>query len=115
MAKHNINLDDLSAQELNQLIEDARAKLEEKKEGARAALVEEMTSKAAQLGLNLDDLLGKGAKPQTNVRKPRADVGKQVAVKYRSPEGETWTGRGRMPKWLTDAMHHGKNKEDFAV
>ena len=35
----------------------------------------------------------------------------KVAVKYKNPQtGETWTGRGRSPKWL-----EGKKKEDFAV
>jgi ornithine carbamoyltransferase len=44
MAKHSINLDDFSAQELNQLIEEAKTKLAEESEAARAALIEEMTS-----------------------------------------------------------------------
>ena len=114
MAKGDINLDNLSVPELNQLIEDAKAALQEKKQGARAQLIEEMRQKAAQLGLELGDLLDKPG-PRTNVRKPRSDAGKAVAAKYRSPEGETWTGRGRMPRWLTEAMHHGKAKEDFAV
>ena len=114
MAKSDINLDSLSVPELNQLIEDAKAALEGKKQGARAQLIEEMREKAAQLGLELGDLLDKPG-PRTNVRKPRSDAGKAVAAKYRSPEGETWTGRGRMPRWLTEAMHHGMAKEDFAV
>lgn len=34
-----------------------------------------------------------------------------VAAKYKDPEsGQTWTGRGRAPRWL-----HGKNKEDFLI
>ena len=114
MAKSSINLDNLSVPELNQLIEDAKTALDGKKQGAKAQLIEEMREKAAQLGLQLGDLLDKPG-PRTNVRKPRSDVGKAVAAKYRSPEGETWTGRGRMPRWLTEAIHHGKAKEDFAV
>ncbi|MBP0496472.1 H-NS family nucleoid-associated regulatory protein [Pararoseomonas indoligenes] len=114
MAKNEINLDNLSVPGLQQLIEDAKAVLEGKKQGAKAQLIEEMREKAAQLGLDLGDLL-KQPGPHTNVRKPRSDAGKAVAAKYRGPEGETWTGRGRMPRWLTDAMHHGKTKEDFAV
>nr|WP_280856214.1 H-NS histone family protein [Pararoseomonas indoligenes] len=107
-------MDNLSVPGLQQLIEDAKAVLEGKKQGAKAQLIEEMREKAAQLGLDLGDLL-KQPGPHTNVRKPRSDAGKAVAAKYRGPEGETWTGRGRMPRWLTDAMHHGKTKEDFAV
>ena len=115
MAKSPIDLDNLSAEELTQLIRDAEAKRSEKQEGARAALIEEMTAKAAQLGMSLEALLGKQAAPRTNVRKVRGDAGKPVAAKFRSPEGETWTGRGRMPNWLTRATAEGKSKEDFAV
>ena len=114
MAKSSINLDNLSVPELHQLIENAKAALDGKKQGARTQLIEEMREKAAQLGLELGDLLDKPG-PRTNVRKPRRDAGKAVAAKYRSPEGETWTGRGRMPRWLTEAIHHGRAKEDFAV
>lgn len=32
-----------------------------------------------------------------------------VPIKYKGPNGETWTGRGRQPKWL------GVNREDFRV
>ena len=32
-----------------------------------------------------------------------------VPAKYRGPNGETWTGRGRQPKWL------GDNREDYLI
>lgn len=37
--------------------------------------------------------------------------GKQgpVAAKYRGPTGETWTGRGRQPKWI------GSDREKFRI
>jgi DNA-binding protein H-NS len=114
MARNAINLEALSVPELNQLIEDAKAALEGKKQGAKAQLIEEMRKKAAQLGLDLGDLLDRLG-PKTNIRKPRSDAGRAVTAKYRSPEGETWTGRGRMPRWLTEAIRHGKAKKDFVV
>ena len=112
MAKNNIDFDAMDATELNQLIKDAKQALENKQEGAKTQFIEEMRAKASALGLDLSSLL---TTPRTNVRKSRTDKGVQVAAKFRSPEGETWTGRGRMPKWLTEAMNHGKSKEDFAV
>ncbi|WP_424140028.1 H-NS family nucleoid-associated regulatory protein [Roseomonas chloroacetimidivorans] len=113
MATKTPNLDALSVQDLTRLIDEAKQALESKKGEAKAALIEEMKAKAAQLGLDLGDLIS--AQPRTNVRKPRSDAGKGVAAKYRSPEGATWSGRGRMPKWLTEAIHHGKGKEEFAI
>ena len=115
MAKSTIDLDNLSTEELTQLIQDAEAKRAEKQEGARTALIEEMTAKAAALGMSLDALIGKQVAPRSNVRKVRGDTGKPIAAKFRSPDGETWSGRGRMPKWLTRATVEGKTKEDFAV
>nr|WP_227494488.1 H-NS histone family protein [Ramlibacter pallidus] len=49
----------------------------------------------------------------------RAKPGKSVAkapVKYRGPNGETWSGgRGRKPQWVTQALKEGRSLEDFAV
>jgi DNA-binding protein H-NS len=43
--------------------------------------------------------------------KKRGGAKGTVAAKYKNPQtGDTWTGRGRAPKWLA-----GKNKADFAV
>lgn len=50
--------------------------------------------------LTADELFGK----QKSAVKP-------VAAKYRNPEtGESWSGRGRAPRWL-----EGRNREDFAI
>jgi len=39
-----------------------------------------------------------------------------VAPKYRDPEtGNTWTGRGKPPRWLSDAEQAGKNRDDFLI
>jgi DNA-binding protein H-NS len=39
----------------------------------------------------------------------------EIAPKYRNPENhsETWSGRGREPKWLQHQIASGKTKEDF--
>lgn len=36
-------------------------------------------------------------------------------AKYRSPEGLEWSGRGREPLWLKEAVSSGKSKEDFLI
>lgn len=40
-----------------------------------------------------------------------------VAPKYRNPENsdETWSGRGRQPRWLVAALKKGKKLRDFAI
>lgn len=50
--------------------------------------------------LTIEELFGK-----------QKSTGKGAAIKYRNSEtGETWSGRGRAPRWLD-----GKNRQDFAV
>ena len=44
------------------------------------------------------------ARKQSNAKKSG-----KVAAKYRGPNGETWTGRGRQPKWV------GDNREEYLV
>ena len=36
-------------------------------------------------------------------------------VKYRSPDGETWSGRGRKPRWLVEAVKKGYDLESLRV
>jgi DNA-binding protein H-NS len=39
-----------------------------------------------------------------------------VFPKYRNPAtGETWAGRGKMPRWLTAQLKSGKKLDDFRV
>ena len=38
-----------------------------------------------------------------------------VAVKYRGPNGETWSGRGKAPNWLASLVAQGRDKNDFLV
>jgi DNA-binding protein H-NS len=41
----------------------------------------------------------------------------QVFPKYRNPAepSETWTGRGKQPRWLTAQLRAGKRLEDFRI
>jgi DNA-binding protein H-NS len=41
--------------------------------------------------------------------------GGTVAAKYRGPNGETWSGRGLMPRWLSALVSQGQAKEEFAI
>ena len=38
-----------------------------------------------------------------------------VAAKYRGPNGETWSGRGLTPRWLSTLLAQGQSKEAFAI
>ncbi len=52
-----------------------------------------------------------GIKPARAARKSS----NPVAAKYRGPNGEVWSGRGLMPRWLSSLVENGHDKESFAV
>jgi DNA-binding protein H-NS len=55
------------------------------------------------------------AKDGRRTRKPRDDTGAKRAAKYRSPNGEEWSGRGRMPNWLAALEAEGRGREEFLI
>lgn len=58
---------------------------------------------------------GKKVAGKTVARKPSVQKGAQLAVKYRGPKGETWSGRGSMPRWMAVLVAAGKSRDSFAV
>lgn len=100
-------LDKLNYAELQEVIRNAQLLLTEKQTAARNELKESFAAKAREHGISLDELFGKGR---------RGGKG-SVAIKYRDPKNteNTWTGRGRMPRWLQAAVHNGRRKESFLI
>lgn len=93
------------------------------------ATVHEIQAKMQAFGITLKDLQStKGAKGVRGKAKsspskaPKAaktpktrKASAPVAAKYRGPNGETWSGRGLMPKWLSALVAQGQSKESFSV
>ncbi len=42
-------------------------------------------------------------------------AGTKVQPKYRNIDGQTWTGRGVAPKWMSDAIAAGRSKDEFLI
>ena len=86
--------------------------------------VAEIRQLMAAFGITVKDLL---AAPKKGGRKPAASAktkdtspkktkpSSKVEAKYRGPGGETWSGRGLMPKWLASLIEQGRAKEEFAI
>jgi len=46
---------------------------------------------------------------------PKIKAVQKAPIKYRDLAGNSWTGRGLKPKWLTQALESGATLESFAV
>lgn len=108
-----VDLNKLTLEELQQLIADAQAHIEVRREEAVAQARADIERIAASTGYSLQDLLGMG--------KPRARSSssgrRTVAQKYRNPRdpSQSWSGRGKRPRWLQDELEHGGKLENFLV
>src|SRR4051812_2507811 len=110
-----VDLDRMTVAELTALRDAAEAKRREKLDDARNAVLEDTRAKLAELGLTLEAVLPTpvSAGQDGQGRKRRKDAGQPLAVKYRGPGGETWSGRGRQPKWLQTLEAEGHSREEF--
>lgn len=89
-----------------------RKQAEELRNQERAGVVEEVRRKIAEYGLTASDL----KLTMRGGRRSSAAVSPKAAAKYRSPTGETWSGgRGRKPRWVTEALAAGKSLSDFEI
>ena len=98
--------------ELKEQGERLLAQAEEMREKEIADAIADIKEKMRLYGLTAEDLgLSRGA----GGKSPRGKAAAPV-IKYRGPNGETWSGgRGRKPQWVTQALQQGHKLEDFAV
>jgi DNA-binding protein H-NS len=89
---------------------------EKRKAGQRKALKERIRSLLKEQGLSVEDVFPAAGRGRARV--PKGEGKKEERpVKFRNPENpsQTWTGMGRKPGWLVEALASGKRLEDFAV
>jgi DNA-binding protein H-NS len=82
--------------------------LSARKDGEKASLRAQFKQMAEDAGFALSDIVGGG-----KVGRPRGSV----MPKFVHPDDAslTWTGRGRMPKWLSEQVKAGVDPETFRV
>ena len=99
-------LDKMSYAELLKLQERIEAAIAAKRVEDAASTKEALRAMAEKAGFSLNDLFGKrGAKKASG------------EAKYRNPKdtSQTWTGRGRKPNWLVDAVKKGAKLDAFKI
>jgi len=101
MAKSTVNLDKLSVKELKEIIEKAEKAIETTKKTQLRVVRKQVKQMIKESGYTPADIFPalKAAKTAT-----------KVPPKYQNPKNpdQTWTGRGRKPKWVIDFLKKGK-------
>ena len=112
---YSFNSETITPEEANRLIAVlntakktyARRQHESKLEEMRQALIAQGFSEADIAALMRNKSKSSAAKD--------GDKRSIVSPKYRSPTGETWSGRGGTPQWLQREIAEGRAKEDFLI
>ncbi|HEU4813903.1 MAG TPA: H-NS histone family protein [Xanthomonadaceae bacterium] len=122
-----IDLGNLSSKELDTLITKAKKrKVALKKRKPAAAVRRKISALAKAEGYTVAELFGgagaagNGGRAGRAPRKASATKGRKlgkVAPKYRNPAkpSETWTGRGKQPRWMAAETAKGRKAEDFLI
>lgn len=102
-----INLEKMSREELVSLRKSVDQALKASEREAKKNALAAAQKAAAAHGFTLDEILaGK-----------KGGSGPKSAPKYANPKdpGQTWTGRGRQPNWVKDALSSGKSLDELAI
>jgi DNA-binding protein H-NS len=104
------NLDKMPLKDLRDLENRIAAAIVRAQEREKADLKQRIEELASEAGMTVQEIYGSG-------RGRGAGKGGKVAVKYMNPDNksETWTGRGRQPRWLAAKLTKGAKLADFAI
>ena len=94
--------------ELLQLRDLIGEEYKQKAAAAKGRVIAEAQQKFEQLGLTFEDAIA-------SRRKRKQAVRTLAVVKYRSPDGKEWSGRGPTPKWIRVFEEGGGNREDYSI
>ena len=102
-----VQIEKLSVSRLQSMLERVDAAIGARETQEKAELRERFRVIAERAGFTLDDVMGEIRVPQ------RA----KAAVKFQNPKdpSETWTGRGRMPRWLAAKLKAGARLDSFRL
>jgi len=103
-----INLEKMSRKELLSLRDQVEKALVSAEKKERREALKAAEKAAAEFGFSLAELSGGGT--------PSAK-GTKTKAKYRNPAApeQTWSGRGRKPQWVHDALKAGKDISELEI
>lgn len=102
-----INLNALSMKELKDLQAQVAKAISSFQDRQKKAALAELEEVARSKGFTLAELTGAAV-----TRKRSIGVAKYANPADRS---DTWSGRGRKPRWFIDALAKGKKPDDLAI
>lgn len=101
-----IDLENLDVEQLRAITENAQQLIDQKQHQRLYDAYMQFEQIAEDADSSIDEILKAGEKLE-----------KKRSIKYRNTDNseETWTGRGRKPTWLVEALAAGRELNEFAI
>ena len=102
-----MNLDEMELSDLKKLQRDVARAIEGYQDRRRKEALNRLEAQAQEMGFSLNELTGSAPKKSRSLS----------PAKYRDPKdpSRTWTGRGRQPNWIKEALAEGYSLEDMKI
>jgi DNA-binding protein H-NS len=107
-----IDLSSYSIEELKELVDKAKQEVAIKEQNRVQQVRRQIEQLADDMGMTVEELMRYDGR-----KKPKAGAKPAGKIKFQNPANpnQTWTGRGKRPRWLQDALDEGANLADFAL
>ena len=107
----NTDLSSYNLSELKGLQHDIENEIKSRQQGDLAKARQQILAIAQAAGVTVEELLATGTKRSNRGK------GQKVKTQYQNPadNAQTWTGRGRQPKWIAEGIAGGKQLSDFRI
>ena len=103
-----VDIKSLNNNQLNDLISKAQLRQIELRKEKVVKLREKVHALLKAEGYTFDDIFGRGKAKR---------AGTPVPPKFRNPadSAQTWSGRGKRPRWFNEALKAGKKEKDLLI
>jgi DNA-binding protein H-NS len=106
-----MDLSNFNLGELKALLYDIEKEIKDRQQQEVKKARNQILLIAQDLGVSVADLLAN--KP----KRRKAEKAGKTPPQYKNPadSSQTWSGRGRQPRWLVDGLKSGKTLDDFRI
>ena len=107
----NIDLAGYNLNDLKRLQAEVEKEIKDRQQQELKKARDQILAIAQEVGVSIEDLI------VSSSGKPRGNTGTKAQPRYENPadNSQTWSGRGRQPRWIVEALNSGKTLEDLKI
>lgn len=111
----NVDLSTYNLRDLKNLQGEVEQAIKDRQQQDVQKARDQILAIAKEAGVSVEELFAASSNKSSN--KGGKQAGQKVKPQYQNPQNaaQTWTGRGRQPKWIAEGLQGGKTLDDFRM